>query len=111
MVNAGKVKAVTDTTLIIDRGMGHTVILRRDPASTTPLQWLCRERVRRAQDLLENTDDTIEYCDRQSILDGAKLRPAQLDFTTRKGGVRECSFNSGCVRNGRLLGESHRLNP
>jgi transcriptional regulator GlxA family with amidase domain len=24
------------------------------------LQWLCAERVRRAQDLLENTDDTIE---------------------------------------------------
>jgi transcriptional regulator GlxA family with amidase domain len=27
---------------------------------TTPLQWLCAERVRRAQDLLENTDDTID---------------------------------------------------
>jgi transcriptional regulator GlxA family with amidase domain len=32
----------------------------RETTGTTPLQWLCAERVRRAQDLLENTDDTIE---------------------------------------------------
>lgn len=32
----------------------------REATGTTPLQWLCRERVRRAQDLLENTDDTID---------------------------------------------------
>jgi transcriptional regulator GlxA family with amidase domain len=32
----------------------------RESTGTTPLQWLCAERVRRAQDLLENTDDTIE---------------------------------------------------
>ena len=32
----------------------------RETTGTTPLQWLCRERVRRAQDLLENTDDTID---------------------------------------------------
>ena len=32
----------------------------RDTTGTTPLQWLCAERVRRAQDLLENTDDTVE---------------------------------------------------
>jgi AraC family transcriptional regulator, transcriptional activator FtrA len=32
----------------------------RQATGTTPLQWLCRERVRRAQDLLENTDDTID---------------------------------------------------
>jgi AraC family transcriptional regulator, transcriptional activator FtrA len=32
----------------------------RETTGTTPLQWLCAERVRRAQDLLENTDNTIE---------------------------------------------------
>ena len=32
----------------------------RETTGTTPLQWLCAERVRRAQDLLENTDDTID---------------------------------------------------
>jgi len=32
----------------------------REATGTTPLQWLCAERVRRAQDLLENTDETIE---------------------------------------------------
>jgi AraC family transcriptional activator FtrA len=32
----------------------------REMTGTTPLPWLCAERVRRAQDLLENTDDTIE---------------------------------------------------
>jgi transcriptional regulator GlxA family with amidase domain len=30
----------------------------RETTGTTPLQWLCAERVRRAQDLLENTDET-----------------------------------------------------
>jgi AraC family transcriptional regulator, transcriptional activator FtrA len=32
----------------------------RETTGTTPLQWLCAERVRQAQDLLENTDDTID---------------------------------------------------
>ena len=32
----------------------------RATTGTTPLQWLCAERVRRAQDLLENTGDTID---------------------------------------------------
>jgi AraC family transcriptional regulator, transcriptional activator FtrA len=32
----------------------------REATGTTPLQWMCAERVRRAQDLLENTDDTID---------------------------------------------------
>jgi transcriptional regulator GlxA family with amidase domain len=32
----------------------------REATGTTPLQWLCRERVRHAQDLLENTGDTID---------------------------------------------------
>jgi AraC family transcriptional regulator, transcriptional activator FtrA len=32
----------------------------RETTGNTPLQWLCAERVRRAQDLLENTDDTID---------------------------------------------------
>lgn len=32
----------------------------RETTGTTPLQWLCAERVRRAQDLLESADDTIE---------------------------------------------------
>src|ERR1700689_4006019 len=32
----------------------------RETTGTTPLQWLCAERVRRAQYLLENTDDTID---------------------------------------------------
>jgi AraC family transcriptional regulator, transcriptional activator FtrA len=32
----------------------------RETTGTTPLQWLCAERVRRAQDLLENTGHTIE---------------------------------------------------
>ena len=32
----------------------------RETTGTTPLQWLCAERVRRAQDLLENTDDTVD---------------------------------------------------
>ena len=32
----------------------------REMTGTTPLQWLCAERVRRAQDLLENTDDTVD---------------------------------------------------
>jgi len=39
---AGKVKAVSDIILIIDRGLGNPVTLRRDPASTTPLQWRCQ---------------------------------------------------------------------
>jgi len=46
------------------RGRGQRRVLRarrfRETTGTTPLQWLCAERVRRAQDLLENTDDTIE---------------------------------------------------
>lgn len=32
----------------------------RETTGTTPLQWLCAERVRRAQDLLENTDDSLD---------------------------------------------------
>ena len=32
----------------------------RETTGTTPLQWLCAERVRRAQELLESTDNTIE---------------------------------------------------
>jgi AraC family transcriptional regulator, transcriptional activator FtrA len=32
----------------------------RETTGTTPRQWLCAERVRRAQDLLENTDDTVD---------------------------------------------------
>jgi transcriptional regulator GlxA family with amidase domain len=32
----------------------------RETTGTTPLQWLCAQRVRRAQDLLENTEDTID---------------------------------------------------
>lgn len=32
----------------------------RKTTGTTPHQWLCAERVRRAQDLLENTDDSID---------------------------------------------------
>src|SRR6202045_4532825 len=32
----------------------------REVTGSTPLQWLCAERVRRAQDLLENTEDTID---------------------------------------------------
>jgi transcriptional regulator GlxA family with amidase domain len=32
----------------------------RETTGTTPLQWLCAERVHRAQDLLENTDDTVD---------------------------------------------------
>lgn len=32
----------------------------RETTGTTPLQWLCFERVRRAQDLLENTNGSIE---------------------------------------------------
>jgi AraC family transcriptional regulator, transcriptional activator FtrA len=32
----------------------------RETTGTTPLQWLCAERVRRAQDLLENTDETVD---------------------------------------------------
>jgi AraC family transcriptional regulator, transcriptional activator FtrA len=31
-----------------------------ETTGTTPLQWLCAERVRRAEDLLENTDDTVD---------------------------------------------------
>lgn len=32
----------------------------RKTTGTTPRQWLCAERVRRAQDLLENTDNTVD---------------------------------------------------
>ena len=32
----------------------------RETTGTTPLQWLCAERVRRAQELLESTEDTVE---------------------------------------------------
>ncbi len=32
----------------------------RETTGTTPLQWLCAQRVRRAQDLLENTEDTVD---------------------------------------------------
>jgi transcriptional regulator GlxA family with amidase domain len=32
----------------------------RAATGTTPLQWLCAERVRLAMDLLENTDDTVD---------------------------------------------------
>ena len=44
----------------------------RETTGTTPLQWLCAERVRRAQDLLENTDDTIDR-----IADACGLGSAQ----------------------------------
>jgi transcriptional regulator GlxA family with amidase domain len=32
----------------------------RETTGTTPLHWLCVERVRRARELLENTDDTVD---------------------------------------------------
>jgi transcriptional regulator GlxA family with amidase domain len=32
----------------------------RETTGTTPLQWLCAERVRRAQELLESSEDTVE---------------------------------------------------
>ena len=44
---------------------GHTT-------GTTPLQWLCAERVRRAQELLESTEDTVE---RIATLCGFWIRP------------------------------------
>jgi AraC family transcriptional regulator, transcriptional activator FtrA len=44
----------------------------RETTGTTPLQWLCAERVRRAQELLENTDDTIDR-----IADSCGLGSAQ----------------------------------
>jgi methylphosphotriester-DNA--protein-cysteine methyltransferase len=33
----------------------------RETTGTTPLQWLCTERVRLAQDLLENTDKSVDH--------------------------------------------------
>lgn len=35
----GVVMIVTDIAMIVDVGQGHSVTLRRDPASTKPLQW------------------------------------------------------------------------
>ncbi len=32
----------------------------RAAAGTTPLQWLLGQRIRRAQELLENTDDSVD---------------------------------------------------
>jgi AraC family transcriptional activator FtrA len=47
----------------------------RETTGTTPLQWLCAERVRRAQDLLENTDDTIDrIADACGLGSGHRLR-------------------------------------
>ena len=44
----------------------------RETTGTTPLQWLCAERVRRAQDLLENTDDTVDRIASMSGLGSAQ---------------------------------------
>ena len=37
----GKVLAVGDIAIVIEEAPGFTVTLRRDPASTNPLQWRC----------------------------------------------------------------------
>jgi hypothetical protein len=37
----GTVLAVTDIAMVIEEAPGCTVTLRRDPASTKPLQWRC----------------------------------------------------------------------
>jgi AraC family transcriptional activator FtrA len=51
----------------------------REVTGTTPLQWLCAERVRRAQDLLENTEDTI---DRVAVMCGfASAQRLRTHFT------------------------------
>ncbi len=61
----------------------------REMTGTTPLQWLCAERVRRAQDLLENTDNTVDR-----IADACGLRSAQVLRThfTRINGVTPHEF-------------------
>ncbi len=47
----------------------------RETTGTTPLQWLCAERVRRAQELLENTDDTVDrIADRCGFGSAQRLR-------------------------------------
>jgi hypothetical protein len=38
----GMVLAVSDIAMVIEEAPGLTVTLRRDPASTRPLQWQCQ---------------------------------------------------------------------
>jgi AraC family transcriptional regulator, transcriptional activator FtrA len=61
----------------------------RETTGTTPLQWLCAERVRRAQDLLENTDDTVDrIADRCGLGSAHRLRT----HFTRINGVTPHAF-------------------
>jgi AraC family transcriptional regulator, transcriptional activator FtrA len=80
----------------------------RETTGTTPLQWLCAERVRRAQDLLENTDGTIDRIAKACGLGSAhRLRthftringvtPDKFRRTFRRGDPRRPA-GRGCVR-------------
>ncbi|WP_432118222.1 GlxA family transcriptional regulator [Streptomyces sp. bgisy032] len=59
---------VTLGTLAVRAGMSERTFSRRfrEQTGTTPLQWLLRARVRRAQYLLENTDHSVERIARQA---------------------------------------------
>ncbi|CAM5641585.1 Transcriptional regulator GlxA family with amidase domain OS=Streptomyces violarus OX=67380 GN=FHS41_000266 PE=4 SV=1 [Streptomyces violarus] len=59
---------VTLGTLAERAGMSERTFSRRfrEQTGTTPLQWLLRARVRRAQYLLENTDHSVERIARQA---------------------------------------------
>ena len=56
-------KPLTVETLARRAHMSPRTFARRfrETTGTTPLQWLCTERVRLAQDLLENTDKSVDY--------------------------------------------------
>jgi AraC family transcriptional activator FtrA len=53
---------ITVTDLAREAGVSPRTLVRRfhDSVGTTPLQWLHAQRVRRAEELLESTDDSVE---------------------------------------------------
>ncbi|MFF9201778.1 GlxA family transcriptional regulator [Streptomyces sp. NPDC014986] len=59
---------VTLGTMAARAGMSERTFSRRfrEQTGTTPLQWLLRARIRRAQYLLENSDHTVERVARQT---------------------------------------------
>lgn len=61
----------------------------RETTGTTPLQWLCAERVRRAQDLLENADETVDRIADQCGFGSAQRLRAHF---TRVNGVTPHEF-------------------
>jgi AraC family transcriptional regulator, transcriptional activator FtrA len=68
-------KPLTVETLAAKANMSPRTFARkfRDTTGTTPMQWLSAERVRFAQDLLENTDQSIDHVASLSGLGSAQV--------------------------------------